>query len=284
MLMRFLDGDGVRRAPVTYSDESSNPCSAPITNSNWPIDSLPATASDDKISWLVARVSDGSMRDVQDLEGTFGEALLRKTDSGSLISEEGDSRRELLPASCGASVLYSDRADDTIAVACRRDGNSLEVLHGGRRIHTGCKIDVEGGSITLRGEYSSPLVTCADAPPQADLGFVSFQRYASVSFVTRHQRFRRPLVSEVGSPWTSRDLSGPPEIHSPEVEVCRSHPVLDLDTGLVEQPNRRHVTLGTTGGLVLGAAGASGERLTAYPIGPLFWVRPIDPSARCSSW
>lgn len=266
------------RALATYTDRI-NPCSVPTISVTPIFETTPGR------SWRLARVSDGSAREVRNFEGTLGDAILRRTDSGSLVAEVGDVSRELLPASCGAHVLYSDRADDTIAVVCRGEANSLEVLHRGRRIHTGCKVQREGDSaVTLRGESSSVEVTCADAPPDAEAGFLSLENPGSVSILTRHQTFERPLLSEMGSPWTLHKRSVLPGIHSPEVELCSSHPVIDMETGWLKQPNQRAITPGTTSGLVLGAAGASSERRDAHAIGPLFWVAPTDPGARCASW
>jgi hypothetical protein len=96
--------------------------------------------------------------------------------------------------------------------------------------------------------------------------------------------FERPLLSEGGTSWTPVELPIRPEIHSPMVELCSSHPVLDLETGELHQPNERRVTLGTTAGLVLDAAGTTSKSRNAFAIGPLYWAPPTDPSAHCASW
>ena len=270
------DGDRVLRAPVSYTDRSSGPCGTAAV-------SMSTTRATDKPSWRVARVSDGAAHGVLNFEGTFGDAILRTTDSGSLVSEEGDSSRELLPASCGARVLHADRAADMVVVACTKERNGLDVLHGGRRIHTGCKVkEVKG--VTSFSQDSISGVTCANAPPGSDSGFLSFGNHKTLSIIAKGRLFQRPLVSEAGSSWHLYELAVHPEIHSLSVELCSSHPVLDLRNGELHQPNQRRVTLGTTGGLVLQAVGASSEGPDAFAIGPLFWAPPTDPGARCASW
>jgi hypothetical protein len=266
---RDTDGDGVLRAPVSYTDRSSGPCGVAAV-------SFSGTKATDQPSWRVARVSDGSAQAVVNFEGTFGDAILRRTDSGSLVSEEGASTRELLPASCGARVLHADRADDTVVVACPREGNGLDVLHGGRRIHTGCKVDHVNGVSGLSQDSISPL-TCADAPPGSSFGYLSFEKHGFRLITTGGRLFERPLVSEAGSHWR-------PDVHSPLVELCSSQPVLDLRSGELDQPNQRRVTLGTMGGLVLEAAGATSGGREALAIGPLFWAPPTDAGAHCASW
>jgi hypothetical protein len=277
VVMRVVDqdtnGDGRLRAPVNYTDRSSNPCGVAAV-------SLSTTNATDEPSWRVARVSDGVACDVRNFEGTFGDAILRRTDSGSLVSEDGDSTRELLPASCGVHVLKADGRDDTVVVACTREMNGLEVLHGGRRVRTGCRLKdkerISSASITY--------VTCADAPPKAEAGFLSFDKHQLVFIMASGQSFERPLVSEAGSGWHRHDLSDPPDIHAPRVELCSTYPVLDLTTGEVDQPNHRRVTLGTTGGLVLESTGTMREGLDTLAIGPLFWGPPTYPGVHCPSW
>ena len=235
-----------------------------------------ATTASDEPSWRVVRVSDQSAHDVRNFESTFGDAILRRTDSGSLVSEEGDSSRELLPAACGARVLHADRADDTIIVACTAEGNGLDVLRGGRRLHTGCKAKHVDG-VDLRD------VTCSDAPPRTDFVFLSFET-RRFSAMTNSQLLERPLVAEAGGSWHRRELPVRPEIRIPQVELCSSHPVLDLKDRDLDPPNQRRVTLGTTSGLVLEAAGSITEGRSAVAIGPLFWAPPTDPRAHCPSW
>lgn len=277
VVMRVVDqdtnGDGVLRAPVSYTDRSSSPCGVPAV-------SLSRTDATDEPSWRVVRVSDGAAQKVRNFEGTFGDAILRRTDSGSLVSENGDSTRELLPASCGAHVLKADGTIDTTVVACTREMNGLDVLHAGRRIHTGCRLkDKERIS-----SDSIIDVTCADAPPGSEAGFLSSDKLRLVFIMASGQSFERPVLSEAGSGWHRHDLSDPPDVHTPMVELCSSYPVLDLTTGEVDQPNHRRVTLGTTGGLVLESTGTTLEGLDTLAIGPLFWGPPTYPGVHCPSW
>jgi hypothetical protein len=268
------DGDGIAPTPVHYTDASSAPCGGAAA---W----FSATRATDAVSWRVVHVSDGATRDVPNFEGTFGEAVLRRTDAGSLVAEEGSATRELFPSSCGARLLHADPASDTVVVACTREGNRIDVLRGGRQIHTGCEFKDLAGLSPLSLD-SLVHATCPDAPPGGDYGGLSFETGQFMSS-TGGQLFERPLVSEPGTPWHRFELVRP-EIHPPQVDLCSSQPVVDLETGMLHQPNERRVTMGTTTGLVLRAAGATDETRNAFAVGPLFWAPPTDAGAHCPSW
>ncbi len=66
----------------------------------------------------------GPAREVPDLIGVLGPALIRRVANGALVRELADgTTSELVPASCGGVVIASDPSTESVVVACKRLGN-----------------------------------------------------------------------------------------------------------------------------------------------------------------
>ncbi len=69
-------------------------------------------------------IAGGTAREVPDLIGVLGPALIRRVASGALVRELADgTTSELVPASCGGVVVATDPSTESVVVACKRIGN-----------------------------------------------------------------------------------------------------------------------------------------------------------------
>ncbi|HLK90254.1 MAG TPA: hypothetical protein VKZ18_10190 [Polyangia bacterium] len=286
VLMRVVErdtnGNGTLEPPQTITDRDRGPCSTSFASA------MTATTVPDELSWWIARIGEPAAHRVPGFETVFGDAVVRRTDSGALALDGKGPARELFPAACGAQVAFADPSRDTLVVSCAREGNALYVLQGGRRVATGCQSvhpghDHGGGSVQ---------VTCTDAAGRKRRGFLAEQeleiRILNIDQGVDGTELVRSALAGPGAAWQRRDLLSVfralPKVAPPNVEVCSRYLTLDLESGEGHPAGERWVTRGTTSGKVLAASGPQTDVRHGLPIGPLFWTDALDPDARCPTF
>jgi hypothetical protein len=261
------------------TDRDPGPCSTSFAVA------MTSTKVSDELSWRVARVDEPSARAVPGFETVFGDAVVRRGDSGALELDGKGPVRELLPAACGAHVALANPSLDALVVSCAHEGNAVYVLQGGRRLATGCLLTHPGHE-----RHGQPVqVTCADGAGRKQEGFISEKELEILILRTDGKLESRELVrSALAGPnaaWQRRDLlSERPKIAPPNVELCSRYWTVDLDSGEPRPPGERRVTRGTTSEQVLAASGVGGKFSDRVALGPLFWAEALDPSASCPSF
>jgi hypothetical protein len=221
---------------------------------------------------------------VPGFETVFGDAVVRRADSGALEIEAKGAVRELFPAACGARVAFTNPARDALGVSCAHEGNAVYILQGGRRFATGCVLTHPD-----RDHHGEPVqVTCAGAGQKpegfihdADLEIFILHPDGQVSSTV----LVRSALAGPSAAWQRRDLlGGRPKIEPPNVELCSRYWTVDLESGELHAPGERRVTRGTTSGKVLTASGVQQIFIQEVAVGPLFWSEALDPSASCPSF
>jgi len=276
---RDTNGNGALDPPRTFTDRDTGPCSTRFAAS------LTASEVSDEVSWRVARIDERSARVVPGFETVFGDAVVRRADSGALQMEGKGSVRELVPAACDAHVALANPSRDTLVVSCAREGNALYVLQGGQRLATGCLLKDPG----VDHHREMVRVTCADSPGRKQDGFISAKEL-EIRIVLPDGKFDgtqlvRSALAGPGAAWQrGAILGGVPKILPPNVELCSRYWTVDLESGQPNPPSERRVTRGTTSGQVLAASGVRRRFSDVVALGPLFWTAALDPGASCPTF
>jgi hypothetical protein len=276
---RDTNGDGALDLPRTMTDRDSSACSTNVAVT------MTTTRVSDELSWRIARIGERSARAVPGFETVFGNAVVRRGDSGALELDGKGPVRQLFPAACGARVVFANPSRDALVVSCAHEGNAVYVLQGGRRLATGCVLTHPDRE--RRAE--SAQVTCTDGAGPKKEGFIS-ERELEIRILRTGDHLDgtelvRSALAGPSAAWQRRELLRErPEIVPPNVELCSPYWTVDLESGTPSPPGKRRVTRGTTSGQVLAASGAQGKFLDLVALGPLFWSKALDPSASCPSF
>lgn len=117
VVSRDSDRSGKLELPTAQSTLAARRCRGPVSSSSF------GGWGGDRPERRMARASGGLAKPAGDVEGSYGDALIKRTPAG-LVLVRGEETSPLAPSVCDATLLYADPIRQRILIGCEGGGQA----------------------------------------------------------------------------------------------------------------------------------------------------------------